>query len=138
MQAAKQLVWNKYGLNKNNPFRCAQVVYEDDDLLAVSKPPFVSTAPRHRWEVSFSYLDGHHSTAAGFRQDLVVSTISGNCGSAVQGGSLVNRVYGYLGELSCLQPIGQCSTYAIWSTAHMALGLMKALKRLLCNLSIAV
>ena len=28
-----------------------QVVYEDDDLLAVSKPPFVSTAPRHRWEV---------------------------------------------------------------------------------------
>ena len=29
-----------------------QVVYEDDDLLAVSKPPFVSTAPRHRWEVS--------------------------------------------------------------------------------------
>ena len=30
----------------------AQVVYEDDDLLAVSKPPFISTAPRHRWEVS--------------------------------------------------------------------------------------
>ena len=28
-----------------------QVIYEDDDLLAVSKPPFVPTAPRHRWEV---------------------------------------------------------------------------------------
>ena len=32
--------------------RYVQVVYEDADLLAVSKPPFVSTAPRHRWEVS--------------------------------------------------------------------------------------
>ena len=28
-----------------------QVIYEDDDLLAVSKPPFLPTAPRHRWEV---------------------------------------------------------------------------------------
>ena len=32
-------------------------MYEDDDLLAVSKPPFVSTAPRHRWEVSCDPLE---------------------------------------------------------------------------------
>lgn len=31
--------------------RGVQVIYEDDDLLAVSKPPFLPTAPRHRWEV---------------------------------------------------------------------------------------
>ncbi len=28
-----------------------QVIYEDDDLLAVSKPPFLVTAPKHRWQV---------------------------------------------------------------------------------------
>ncbi|BDA45557.1 Ribosomal large subunit pseudouridine synthase D [Coccomyxa sp. Obi] len=26
------------------------VIYEDDDLLAVSKPPFLVTAPKHRWQ----------------------------------------------------------------------------------------
>lgn len=28
-----------------------QVIYEDEDLLAVSKPPFLATAPKHRWQV---------------------------------------------------------------------------------------
>ena len=31
---------------------CMQVLYEDEYLLAVNKPPGISTAPRHRFEVS--------------------------------------------------------------------------------------
>ena len=33
-----------------------QVIYEDDDLLAVSKPPFLVTAPKHRWQVRGALL----------------------------------------------------------------------------------
>ncbi len=77
-----------------------QVIYEDDDLLAVSKPPFLPTAPRHRWEVcrwcvlSQVLLSAYSSSTPWVQafEGLMLRMVW------MQGGSLVNRVLNYLGE----------------------------------------
>ena len=67
----------------------AQVLYEDAYVLAVNKPPGISTAPRHRFEVKQHTLDldVRQSPRPALADDW----------DAVQANSLVNRIIGYLG-----------------------------------------
>ena len=39
-----------------------EVIYEDDDMIAVNKPPGVISAPKHRYTVSIPDKDCVHST----------------------------------------------------------------------------
>ncbi len=75
-----------------NPSRM-QVIYEDDDLLAVSKPPFLVTAPKHRWQVDL-YL----SPSSNQGSQKTFAWAASHFRLPLQGGSLVNRVLNYLGK----------------------------------------
>lgn len=84
---------------------CVQVIYEDEHLLAVNKPEGIITAPKHRFMVrrcchnksqgiALSAFVSESSRWTDLRQHFVPC--------AEQGGSLVNRIIGYLGEYPSL------------------------------------